>query len=92
MPDGRVYGASGKTGDHRKREGIMYKFNYVMKTGDGKSGPVSSDFVAGRLLSRTMDGIKTADSGRWIELHMADGAKVRFELNEHNAEVQYFQP
>ena len=70
----------------------MYKFNYIVKTGDGSSGSVSSDFIAGRLLSRTLDAIKTADSGRWIELHMADGSKVRFVLNEHNAEVQYTQP
>ena len=71
----------------------MYKFNYVTKSLDGKmTGDVSSDYIANVLMSKSVDRIGTADSGKWIELHMTDGSKVRFVLNELDAEVQYYLP
>ena len=71
----------------------MYKFNYVTKSRDGRmTGNVSADYVARVIMTRSVDGVGTADSGKWIELHMSDGSKVKFVLNDLDAEVQYYLP
>jgi len=67
----------------------MYKFNYVTRSADGKTAMVSSDIITHNLLGRSMTGISTADSGKFISFTMSNGSQLKFVLNADSAEVQY---
>ena len=68
----------------------MYKFNYVTKSSDGKmTGQVNADFISHSVLGRSMTGVVTADSGKFIRFTLSDGSQIKFVLNDDSAEVQY---
>lgn len=69
------------------------KFDFLTTTSDEKSaGKVSSDYVAGRLLNRSIGSVNIADSGSFIALGLSDGSKIKFRIGASTAEVVYYLP
>ena len=69
----------------------MYKFNYVSSSNDGKmTAVVSSDFIADRLINRSIQSIATVDSGSRISFGLSDGGHVSFLLKRDTAEIIYY--
>jgi hypothetical protein len=74
-------------------EAIMYKFEYITSSADGKANSkVSADFVAMRISSRTIGMIALGESGTTFSFGLSDGGHVRFELKQDKAEVTYSAP
>jgi hypothetical protein len=67
----------------------MYKFSYSTTSDGDRIGPVSSDFIADRLISRGIQSIATTESETRLSLGLSDGAKITFMLKADRAEVVY---
>ena len=72
----------------------MAGFKYWTISADKKmKGLVSAEYIRAEMLSRTIEGMGTADNGTYFELYLADGAKVNFALNgQDGPEIQYQAP
>ena len=67
----------------------MYKFNYLMTTDGDRIGAVSSDFIADRMINRSIDSIATTESSTRISFGLSDGGHIDFTLKPNGAEIVY---
>ena len=71
----------------------MQKFSYITSTGDeNMTGLVNSDYIAHKLVNRSIGMITMNDEDTMFGFTLSDGSRIRFRLKPHAAEVVYFAP
>ncbi|HEX2640440.1 MAG TPA: hypothetical protein VHL50_07710 [Pyrinomonadaceae bacterium] len=72
----------------------MAGFKFYTVSADGKlKGLVSADYVRGRMINRTIEGMGTKADGSYLEVYLSDGAAVNFALaGLDGPEIQYRAP
>lgn len=69
------------------------KFDYLTSTRDGKmTGAVTSDYIALKLVNRSVGTVAIAESGTSFGFSLSDGGQVKFLLKPNGAGVVYFAP
>jgi hypothetical protein len=59
----------------------MAGFTFWTKSADGKmKGSVSVEYIRGRLMHKTIEGVSNANDGTFVELHFTDGSAIAFTL------------
>ena len=71
----------------------MHKFSYITSTTDEKAtGVVNSDYIAHKLMNRSIGMIMMADDDTTFGFSLSDGSKIKFRLKPNTAEIVYFAP
>ena len=71
----------------------MNGFNYWSSARDDKMrGAVSAKFITDQVMHRTIEGTGSGGTNKMFEIYFTDGSKVRFVLNDIDADIVYYAP
>lgn len=71
----------------------MDRFNFVLKSSDGKtSSSMSAEMIRSLLSKRGITTVGTADDNSVIDFNLSDGSYVRFVVGPNRADVEYYPP